>query len=1176
MSPVRTDCPTLVDLTAFQQGQLDEARAKIISGHLAQCSDCREKMKQLPPGTLLGQLREAKKQPISSPSKVTPSLASSSTKGGGAGQMAAAIAIMQQKLLGHEKFEAIQLIGSGGMGAVFRARHRHTKIDVAIKCAQSNEAELVWRFQREVEVAAALGAHGNIVIAHDAEPFAEMMVLVMEYIDGADLAAVVKRSGSQLPIKHVCHYLLQAAIGLQHIHKKGFVHRDLKPQNFMVSRSDHVVKITDYGLAKKIGDPIDPVTGTRQGEAQPGATLARKTMGTPEFMPPEQIDDAANADARADIYSLGCTAYFMLAGRAPFPLPYDEREEPERIADVLAAHITQTPERLDAIRLEVPKELADLVARMLAKNPADRPHTALEVAKTLKTIQTTNNIIPQVAKPVVNQEKKEETFWMPNQPVVAANAGQSVWKEINIDDTHEEQAKAKPRLVRKVAKASWWKTPIGLAAIIGASFAFLCVVAAIIVIQVRTQDGVIELTVDPQDAEVKIDGDTISVKPHGDKEPIEIRKKPGVHKLEVRKGGFKIDSRELTLTAGGHSQVNIRLVPEQKIAERPKDNHAPNDLPKKNQGLTEPPQGNPEEDRPNASGANDGFVPLFNLKDLTGWQTHPKQSDDWSVKNGVLIGTGTGVGQPARFLYSERDAYTDFHLRIEARVSNGCYGVVTSRCIFSPDSFPPDEHDPIKGYGAVINGANGNPNKTGSLRLGKGMGVARVSDPPVPENQWFTLEMIAVWDRVVVKVDGRTTADYRDPDRRYARGRFILHPMGSQIEFRKIEIKELPAAKAEQESFVPLFNGKNLTGWNRPTENGGTWDVKSGELVGKGGGQVGRPSLLETVRNDFGDFRLRMEISNPDDTSKQIVLRAEINDGKINGYRIRLNGTDAPYPDVPAGSISKAVAAERGAVITWDTPAKHVPVEDGRPYILEVTAIGNTITTYVNGAMVAEYKDIATAFHSGRILLICRAKSDAEIHFRKIEIQDLQPAKREDRFAPLFNGKDLTGWKQTADSTTHWGAKGGSLTGVGAHRPEAGALVYQQDEFSDFKLRVKAVVGQGLIMFRGRTAGTNSQLEGYYVSLTDDDVGTVGTFGIFVPTTPYQKLAIAEPVKFKSGQVILVDITAEKNVFSIDIDGKRVVSFTDERNTYTKGSIALRCGKDSSISVRSVEIKKLP
>ena len=198
------------------------------------------------------------------------------------------------------------------MGQVFKAEHRRMKRVVAIKMlppAVTKDAAAVARFQREVEAAAKL-SHPNIVAAYDADEANGVHFLVMEYVEGKDLSALVKKDGP-LPVAKAVDYVLQAAEGLEFAHGEGVVHRDIKPANLLLDKKG-AVKILDMGLAR-IERPL--AMPPLQAELDRHAAAI---MGTVDYMAPEQAHGHAHADARADIYSLGCTLHYLLTGRPPY------------------------------------------------------------------------------------------------------------------------------------------------------------------------------------------------------------------------------------------------------------------------------------------------------------------------------------------------------------------------------------------------------------------------------------------------------------------------------------------------------------------------------------------------------------------------------------------------------------------------------------------------------------------------------------------------------------------------------------------------------------------------------------------------------------------------------------------------------------------------------------------
>ena len=253
-------------------------------------------------------------------------------------------------------YHVLDVAGAGGMGQVYKARHRILDRHVAIKVmhtAKTDNPKLVQRFYREARAVARL-AHPNIVTAYDAGETAGGLYLAMEFVDGEDLSEIIKDRGP-LTVDQAVNVTLQAARGLAYAHSHNLVHRDIKPANLLLAR-DGTVKILDLGLAR--------FTEEADQGSEVSLTMAGRLMGTVEYMAPEHAANAKDADNRSDIYSLGCTMYRLLTGR----LPYGGTTPVEKL---IAQREEPIPLLSDSIE-KIPEQLQGVFVRMVAKKPADR------------------------------------------------------------------------------------------------------------------------------------------------------------------------------------------------------------------------------------------------------------------------------------------------------------------------------------------------------------------------------------------------------------------------------------------------------------------------------------------------------------------------------------------------------------------------------------------------------------------------------------------------------------------------------------------------------------------------------------------------------------------------------------------------------------------------------------
>jgi formylglycine-generating enzyme required for sulfatase activity/serine/threonine protein kinase len=368
------NCPDPNVLVAYLLGKLDPLEVPPIAEHVANCPTCDHSAESLEVAsdTLVEQLRGALpqcdvsrdpeyQQVLARVQKLHPKRSAADT------QVDLPLA---PEVAQFGEYRLLAKLGQGGMGVVWKAEHLRMHRLVAIKTlhpARMKSPDMLRRFYQEVEVAAKL-LHPNIVTAFDATEHQGRHYLVMEYVDGQDLARLMKHHGP-LPPQQAAGYILQAARGLQFAHSKGIIHRDIKPSNLLLDR-DGTVKILDMGLARVDSTSLP---GEPEGDR---LTQSDQVLGTCDYMAPEQAMDSRMADARGDIYSLGCTLFHLLAGRPPY--------EGDTPLNVVLAHCQAPIPSVSAIRGDVPLELDAICARMLAKQPTDRYPTMAEVVAALE------------------------------------------------------------------------------------------------------------------------------------------------------------------------------------------------------------------------------------------------------------------------------------------------------------------------------------------------------------------------------------------------------------------------------------------------------------------------------------------------------------------------------------------------------------------------------------------------------------------------------------------------------------------------------------------------------------------------------------------------------------------------------------------------------------------------
>lgn len=366
-----TVCPTNQQLKALTLGQLSSEDSDALFQHIAECDQCRSELETVEDvgDSLIANLRGPSEYADFS---AEPDCRVAVVKALGALAISERAARATEsdrlpKTIG--EYEIVRKIGRGGMSSVFLAKHTKLGREVALKVLASHrliDSRTVERFEAEMRAVGRL-SHPNIVIAHDAREVEGMAVLVTEYVPGLDVGQLLQRTG-RLKVAEACEIARRVAVALEYTNSQGFVHRDIKPSNVMLS-DEGEIKLLDLGLARLQYSDSEPAELTGTGQA----------MGTADYVAPEQVADSKSVDIRADIYSLGCTLFKLLTGRAPFA----DDQHLTTFAK-MTAHVSSSPPSLAAVLPSAPRTLVQLVDSMLAKQPTDRPSTPRDVASALQ------------------------------------------------------------------------------------------------------------------------------------------------------------------------------------------------------------------------------------------------------------------------------------------------------------------------------------------------------------------------------------------------------------------------------------------------------------------------------------------------------------------------------------------------------------------------------------------------------------------------------------------------------------------------------------------------------------------------------------------------------------------------------------------------------------------------
>jgi len=438
-------------------------------------------------------------------------------------------------------------LGSGGMGRVYKAEHRRMHRLVALKTLPAERVSdrgAIARFEQEVAATAKL-SHPNIVAAHDADEAGGIHYFVMEYVDGTDLSALVKREGPLAPQKAL-DYIMQAARGLEFAHSQGIIHRDVKPANLLVDRKG-VVKLLDLGLARLEGAVLQTMSLTGAGSM----------MGTVDYMSPEQAASTRSADARSDIYSLGCTLYYLLTARAVY--------DGESSVAKLVAHEEAPIPSLQLERSECPAELEYLFRRMVAKRPEDRPRSMKAVITEMeRCVRGLNAPTLPRALPGGAPLDLDATLPRSNPPSPAGMAPPPLPFPMPLQrpatpafrPVNAQGASLATRVRRSSRRVNpvWWMCGLG---------AFGLVILAGVIFKLSTREGTLLVEVNQPDAIVQVidAAGMLEISQPGAQGSVKLSVVPGKHKIKVEKQGFEFYAADFEIAAGGELQIKASLSP---------------------------------------------------------------------------------------------------------------------------------------------------------------------------------------------------------------------------------------------------------------------------------------------------------------------------------------------------------------------------------------------------------------------------------------------------------------------------------------------------------------------------------------------------------------------------------------------------------------------------------------
>ena len=879
-------------------------------------------------------------------------------------------------------YVVLDKLGQGGMGVVLKAEHKRLKRLVALKVMSSNlvkTPDALKRFHREVEAAAKL-RHTNVVATDDADEAKGTHFLVMEYVEGSDLSALVKKNGP-MPVSQAVQCILQAARGLEYAHKQGVVHRDIKPANLLLDTSG-TVKILDMGLARIEGD-----TGS-QGEL----TSTGAVMGTVDYMAPEQAISTKHADARSDVYSLGISLWYLLAGRCAY--------DGDSLMAKLLAHRDAPIPSLCAVDSEIPAALDAVFRRMVAKQATERYQSMTDVIRDLEGCQNGSASVPDVSTANSYEDPSLHSFLSqlggspsslassaatrkstePATRVKISSEAEATMLNGNIGvDTdpqtmtairrQERQARRGNRVVEVQSGSPPWyldkRILLG-----GAAVASLIFVALVILL--RTPHGTLRVEILDADVEMKVKGTELTFQAN-DVEPVSLV--AGDKTLMVTRGDLSFETAKFTLKKGEETRVKVELIGDHLvvnqganvIAEQLISDKTTGNMPATASVTSSNPAAPPQQagiapaKAANTTGADSGTVwidwlgtaiqrgtfdsngrlrtadGVTTVKTIDALQVLPAETRDGAVRATYLLANSKGIQLSARatLINGVREAVyfvedTGSKLQIILTTSKSNHEILAQQDIPA------------------------NISKTAERTL---------------EFRVLGQTLTAILnDSVVLTVDDSTQTE----------GVFAVAATKGLL-IRKTEIQPLDkdrSTPSHQQPWQTLFNGKDLSGWRVLGIDG--WTVENGVLTGKTMQGKGTGWLMS--EKEFENYELELEYKLSPGSNSGLFPRAFPN-GNVSGkdfVEVQLLDDQSPeFASLPAANRTGGIFGK-----VAPNPAPVVPANQW--HRLEVLLRGRHLQLLINKTVVMKEKltDLPESGHIGLQLY------PTQVEFRNIRVRD--------------------------------------------------------------------------------------------------------------------------------------------------------------------------------------------